>query len=188
MSRGRLIVLVLVVAAIAAFFASGAHRYFTFEHIKAEQARLAARFHAHPAATVAVFFAVYVGVAALALPGAALLTLAAGAIFGFLWGVVIVSFASSIGATLSFLLSRFVLRDWVRQRYASRVQAVDRGIEKEGAFYLFTLRLTAAANSMRRRRTNPDPRCSHSSGRARQPRCPRARLRAGRTAGGVDDP
>ena len=92
-----------------------------------------------------MFFAVYVGVAALALPGAALLTLAAGAIFGLLWGVVIVSFASSIGATLSFLLSRFVLRDWVRQRYASRVQAVDRGIEKEGAFYLFTLRLIPAA-------------------------------------------
>ena len=145
MSRGRLVVLVLVVAAIAAFFASGAHRYFTFEQIKSEQARLAARFRAEPAATVAVFFAIYVAVAALALPGAALLTLAAGAIFGLLWGVVIVSFASSIGATLSFTLSRFVLRDWVRQRYASRLQAVDRGIEKEGAFYLFTLRLIPAA-------------------------------------------
>ena len=145
MSRGRFVVLILVVVAIAAFFASGAHRYFTFEQIKLEQARLAARFRADPAATVAVFFALYVGVAALALPGAALLTLAAGAIFGFFWGVVIVSFASSIGATLSLLLSRFVLRDWVRQRYAARLQAVDRGIEKEGAFYLFTLRLIPAA-------------------------------------------
>ena len=145
MSRGRFVVLILVVVAIAAFFASGAHRYFTFEQIKSEQARLAARFRADPAATVAVFFALYVGVAALALPGAALLTLAAGAIFGFFWGVVIVSFASSIGATLSLLLSRFVLRDWVRQRYAARLQAVDRGIEKEGAFYLFTLRLIPAA-------------------------------------------
>ena len=145
MSRGRLLVLVLVVAAIAAFFVSGAHRYFTFEQIKAEQARLAARFAAHPAATAAAFFALYVAVAALALPGAAILTLAAGAIFGFLWGVVLVSFASSIGATLSFLLSRFVLRDWVRRRYAARVQAVDRGIAKEGAFYLFTLRLIPAA-------------------------------------------
>jgi len=143
--RSRLVVLLLVVAAIAAFFASGAHRYFTFEHIKAEQGRLAARFHAQPAATVAVFLAVYIGVAALALPGAALLTLAAGGIFGFVWGVVIVSFASSIGATLSFLLCRFVMRDWVRQRYASRLQAVDRGIEREGAFYLFTLRLIPAA-------------------------------------------
>jgi pyruvate/2-oxoglutarate dehydrogenase complex dihydrolipoamide dehydrogenase (E3) component/uncharacterized membrane protein YdjX (TVP38/TMEM64 family) len=144
-SRGRLLVLVLVVAAIGAFFASGAHRYFTFEHIKGEQARLAARFQAHPAAIAAAFFAIYVIVAALALPGAALLTLAAGAIFGLVWGTVIVSFASSIGATLSLLLSRFVLRDWVRRRYASRVQAVDRGIEKEGAFYLFTLRLIPAA-------------------------------------------
>jgi pyruvate/2-oxoglutarate dehydrogenase complex dihydrolipoamide dehydrogenase (E3) component/uncharacterized membrane protein YdjX (TVP38/TMEM64 family) len=143
-TRSRLFVLVLVVAAVVAFFASGAHRYFTFEHIKAEQARLAARFDAHPAATAAAFFALYVGVAALALPGAALLTLAAGAIFGLLWGTVLVSFASSIGATLSFLLSRFVLRDWMKRRYASRVEAVDRGIEKEGAFYLFTLRLIPA--------------------------------------------
>jgi uncharacterized membrane protein YdjX (TVP38/TMEM64 family) len=143
-SRGRLLVLLVVVVAIASFFASGAHRYFTFEHVKAEQARLAARFGAHPLATAAGFFVLYVAVAALALPGAALLTLVAGAIFGFVWGTVLVSFASSIGATLSFLLSRFVLRDWVRRRYASRVAAMDRGMEKEGAFYLFTLRLIPA--------------------------------------------
>ena len=144
MSRGRLLVLILVVVAIAGFFATGTHSYFTFEAIKAEQARIAARFDAHPAATAAGFFALYVAVAGLALPGAALLTLAAGAIFGFLWGTVLVSFASSIGATLSFLLSRYVLRDWVRRRYASRVEAIDRGIGKEGAFYLFTLRLIPA--------------------------------------------
>jgi pyruvate/2-oxoglutarate dehydrogenase complex dihydrolipoamide dehydrogenase (E3) component/uncharacterized membrane protein YdjX (TVP38/TMEM64 family) len=143
-SRGRLLVLLIVVVAVAGFFASGAHRYFTFEHVKAEQARLSARFDEHPAATAAAFFAVYVAVAALALPGAALLTLAAGAIFGFLPGVVLVSFASSIGATLSFLLSRFVLRDWVKERYAARIDAVDRGVEKDGAFYLFTLRLIPA--------------------------------------------
>jgi pyruvate/2-oxoglutarate dehydrogenase complex dihydrolipoamide dehydrogenase (E3) component/uncharacterized membrane protein YdjX (TVP38/TMEM64 family) len=143
-SRGRLLVLILVVAAISAFFASGAHRYFAFESIKAEQARLAARFDAHPVATAAAFFAVYVGVAALALPGAALLTLVAGALFGLGWGTLLVSFASSIGATLAFLLSRFVLRDWVKSRFAARVQAIDRGIEKEGAFYLFTLRLIPA--------------------------------------------
>jgi pyruvate/2-oxoglutarate dehydrogenase complex dihydrolipoamide dehydrogenase (E3) component/uncharacterized membrane protein YdjX (TVP38/TMEM64 family) len=143
-TRGRVFVLLFVVAAIAVFFASGAHRYFTFEHIKAEQARLAARFAAQPLATAAGYFILYVGVAALALPGAALLTLAGGAIFGLAWGTMLVSFASSIGATLSFLLSRFVLRDWVRRRYAARVGAVDRGIEKEGAFYLFTLRLIPA--------------------------------------------
>jgi pyruvate/2-oxoglutarate dehydrogenase complex dihydrolipoamide dehydrogenase (E3) component/uncharacterized membrane protein YdjX (TVP38/TMEM64 family) len=143
-SRGRLLVLIVVLVAIAAFFASGAHRYFTFEHIKTEQARLAARFAAQPLATAAAFFGIYVAVAALALPGAALLTLAAGAIFGLLWGLLIVSFASSIGATLSFLLSRYVLRDWVRRRYAARLELVDRGIAKEGAFYLFTLRLIPA--------------------------------------------
>jgi uncharacterized membrane protein YdjX (TVP38/TMEM64 family) len=78
---------------------------------------------------------------ALSLPGAALLTLAGGAVFGLLWGVVIVSFASSIGATLAFLISRFLLRDWVQQRFGQRLQAIDEGVKREGAFYLFTLRL-----------------------------------------------
>ncbi|HUQ75117.1 MAG TPA: FAD-dependent oxidoreductase [Burkholderiales bacterium] len=134
----------LLVAAVAAFFAAGAHRYFTFESIKDQQAELAARFHAQPGSTAAVFFLVYVAVAGLALPGAALLTLVAGAIFGLLWGTVLVSFASSLGATLSFLLSRFVLRDWIQRRYSARLEAVDRGVRKEGAFYLFTLRLIPA--------------------------------------------
>ena len=144
MTRGRLLVLILFFAALAVFFASGVHRHFTFEHIKGEQARLAARFASRPAETASVFSLVYVAVAALALPGAALLTLAAGAIFGLGWGTLLVSFASSIGATLSFLLSRFVLRDWIRRRYAARLDTIDRGVEKEGAFYLFTLRLIPA--------------------------------------------
>ena len=92
----------------------------------------------------AAFFAAYVAVTGLSLPGAALLTLAAGALFGLLWGTIIVSFASSIGATLAFLAARFVLRDWVQARYGSQLQAINRGVEKEGAFYLFTLRLIPA--------------------------------------------
>ncbi|MEZ5660250.1 MAG: FAD-dependent oxidoreductase [Burkholderiaceae bacterium] len=91
-----------------------------------------------------LFFGVYVAVTALSLPGAALLTLLAGAIFGFGWGLLIVSFASSIGATLAFLAARFVLRDWVKSKLGSKLAAIDRGIEREGAFYLFTLRLVPA--------------------------------------------
>jgi len=140
-SRARLLVAALLVLAIAAFFAAGGHRYVTFESLKAQQAALDDWYRAHPWQTVLAYFAVYVAVTGLSLPGATLMTLAGGAVFGLLWGTVIVSFASSLGATLAFLASRFVLRDWVRSRFGERVKAIDEGLAKDGAFYLFTLRL-----------------------------------------------
>jgi len=140
-SRARLLVAALVVIAIAVFFAAGGHRYFTFENLKAQQAALDGWYRAHPWQTVLVYFATYVAVTGLSLPGATLLTLAGGAVFGLGWGTVIVSFASSLGATLAFLASRFLLRDWVRARFGERLKAIDEGLAKEGAFYLFTLRL-----------------------------------------------
>ena len=141
---GRLLVLLLVVAAIIAFFASGAYRYLSFERLKAEQAHLLAWYRAHPAGTGAAFFLLYVAVTGLSIPGAAVLTLVAGAIFGLVRGVILVSFASALGATIAFLVSRFVLRDWVRRRYRGQLETIDRGVQKEGGFYLFTLRLTPA--------------------------------------------
>ncbi|HZS68867.1 MAG TPA: FAD-dependent oxidoreductase [Burkholderiales bacterium] len=141
---GRLVVLLLVAAAIIAFFASGAHRYLSFERLKAEQAHLDAWYRAHPAATAAGFFALYVAVTGLSIPGAAVLTLVAGALFGVVRGTVLVSFASALGATIAFLVSRFVLRDWVRSRYRAQLESIDRGVQREGAFYLFTLRLLPA--------------------------------------------
>ena len=141
MSRGRLLVLGLIVAAIAVFFLAGGHRYFTFEWLKAQQAAIDGWYRAHPVLTVLVYFLVYVGVTGLSLPGATLMTLAGGAVFGLLWGTVIISFASTIGATLAFLAARFVLRGWVRDRFGERVRAIDEGLAKDGAFYLFTLRL-----------------------------------------------
>jgi pyruvate/2-oxoglutarate dehydrogenase complex dihydrolipoamide dehydrogenase (E3) component/uncharacterized membrane protein YdjX (TVP38/TMEM64 family) len=140
-SRARLLVAALVVVAIAVFFAAGGHRYFTFENLKAQQAALDGWYRAHPWQTVLVYFATYVAVTGLSLPGATLLTLAGGAVFGLGWGTVIVSFASSLGATLAFLASRFLLRDWVRARFGERLKTIDEGLAKEGAFYLFTLRL-----------------------------------------------
>jgi pyruvate/2-oxoglutarate dehydrogenase complex dihydrolipoamide dehydrogenase (E3) component/uncharacterized membrane protein YdjX (TVP38/TMEM64 family) len=102
-------------------------------------------YQAHPWQTAAGFFAVYVAATALSLPGAAtLLTLAGGATFGLLWGTVLVSFASSLGATLAFLASRFVLRDWVQGSFGRQLQGINEGVAKEGAFYLFTLRLIPA--------------------------------------------
>ena len=140
----RLLVLVVIAAAVGAFFASGAYRYFGFEHIKAQQATIEGWYRAHPAQTAAGFFLLYVTVTSLSIPGAAVLTLVAGAIFGLGLGALLVSFAAATGATIAFLISRFVLRDWVRSRYGATLERIDRGIQKEGALYLFTLRLIPA--------------------------------------------
>src|SRR3989440_271739 len=144
-ARGkRLLVLLVVLAAIVAFFAVGAQRYFTFEHIKAQQATLEGWYRAHPLQTAAGFFLLYVTVTSLSIPGAAVLTLVAGAIFGLGLGALLVSVAAALGATIAFLVSRFVLRDWVRSRYSTTLERIDRGVQKEGALYLFTLRLIPA--------------------------------------------
>ncbi|MFL6570586.1 MAG: FAD-dependent oxidoreductase [Burkholderiales bacterium] len=144
MSRGRLAVVLVVAAVAVAFFALGGHRYLSLENLKAQQAGLQDWRALHPAGAAVAFFAAYVAMTGLSLPGATLLTLAIGALFGLLWGTVLVSFASSIGATIAFLASRFVLRDWVQRRYGAQLRAIDRGVEKEGGFYLFTLRLIPA--------------------------------------------
>jgi pyruvate/2-oxoglutarate dehydrogenase complex dihydrolipoamide dehydrogenase (E3) component/uncharacterized membrane protein YdjX (TVP38/TMEM64 family) len=143
-SRGRLLVVLAFLVAVAAFFLAGGPRYFSFEHVKAQQGAVEAWYAAHPWQTALGFFVLYVAVTGLSLPGAALLSLVAGAIFGLLWGTVVVSFASSVGATLALLASRFVLRDWVQARFSRQLQGINRGMEKEGAFYLFTLRLIPA--------------------------------------------
>jgi pyruvate/2-oxoglutarate dehydrogenase complex dihydrolipoamide dehydrogenase (E3) component/uncharacterized membrane protein YdjX (TVP38/TMEM64 family) len=144
MKGGKLVVLLVIVLVVAAFFAAGGQRYLTFEAIKAQQQALAAYYQTHPAQTLAAYFALYVIVTALSLPGAVLMTLLGGALFGLLAGTIVVSFASSIGATLAFLASRYLLRDWVQQRFGARLAAINAGVAKEGGFYLFTLRLIPA--------------------------------------------
>src|SRR3954470_21328499 len=143
-SRGRLAVVLLAAAVAVAFFVLGGPRYLTLENLKVQQAGLQAWRALHPAGAAVAFFAAYVAMTGLSLPGATLLTLAIGALFGLLWGTVLVSFASSIGATIAFLVSRFVLRDWVQRTYGAQLRAIDRGVEKEGGLYLFTLRLIPA--------------------------------------------
>lgn len=130
-----------VVLAIAAFFLLDLDQWLTLRRLQDGRASVVAWIEARPVVASAAFFATYVGVTALSLPGAAILTLAAGAFFGLVWGVLLVSFASSIGATLAFLTARTLLRDWVRRRFADRVQAVDRGVDRDGPFYLFSLRM-----------------------------------------------
>jgi len=141
MDRKRLLLLAVIAAAIAAFFVFDLKQYLSLEFFQASRAKIDAFYAARPWQTAAAFFVVYVAVTALSLPGAAIMTLAGGAIFGLLAGTVLVSFASSIGATLAFLVSRFLLRDWVRTRLGERLKAIDDGVAREGAFYLFALRL-----------------------------------------------
>ena len=144
MSKPRLIVLLLLVALVAAYFAFDLGRYLSLDYFKTQQAAIDAWYRAHPWQTALIYFLVYVAVTGLSLPGAAIMTLAGGAIFGLLWGTLIVSFASSIGATLAFLASRFLFRDAIQRKFGDKLRVVNAGVEKEGAFYLFTLRLVPA--------------------------------------------
>ncbi|HUL56731.1 MAG TPA: FAD-dependent oxidoreductase [Usitatibacter sp.] len=144
MSKGKLLVAVLIVALVAAFFAFDLKRYVSMEYFESQRAAIQAYFQAEPVKAGAVYFLVYVLVTGLSLPGAAILTLVGGAIFGLVWGVIIVSFASTLGASLAFLASRYVLRDWVQEKFGDKLKAIDAGIEREGAFYLFAMRLVPA--------------------------------------------
>ncbi|MBK5206258.1 MAG: FAD-dependent oxidoreductase [Polaromonas sp.] len=141
MNLRKLIIAVLLLAGIAAFFALDLGRYFSLAFIKDSQASFALLFEQSPVTVLLVFFAAYVAIAALSLPGAAIMTLAAGASFGLVWGTIVVSFASTVGATLAMLAARYLFRDAIQARFGPRLADVNKGIEKEGAFYLFTLRL-----------------------------------------------
>jgi pyruvate/2-oxoglutarate dehydrogenase complex dihydrolipoamide dehydrogenase (E3) component/uncharacterized membrane protein YdjX (TVP38/TMEM64 family) len=137
----RWLIVIGLLGAVVAFFALGWQHQFSLDALKAHQHALDAYRQAHPWLLGAGFFLVYVVVTALSLPAAALLTLAGGAVFGLLEGTLLVSFASSIGATLAFLASRFVFRDAVQRRFGKRLGAVNEGMRRDGALYLFTLRL-----------------------------------------------
>jgi pyruvate/2-oxoglutarate dehydrogenase complex dihydrolipoamide dehydrogenase (E3) component/uncharacterized membrane protein YdjX (TVP38/TMEM64 family) len=137
---------VAVVAAIAvwAYGHYDVGRWLTLEQLKSSRDALVSTYEARPAATLAIFFAVYVAVAALSIPGAAVLTLAAGAIFGLLVGLIVVSFASSVGALLAFLVSRYLLRDSVQSRFGKQLKPINKGMQRDGTAYLLTLRLVPA--------------------------------------------
>ena len=141
MKSHKLLLVAVIVILVVGFFALDLGRYLTLDYFKSQQATIAAYFQAHPWQTTAIFFAIYVAVTGLSLPGAALMTVVAGAIFGVIWGTVVVSFASTIGATLAFLAARFLLRDWVQSKFGGHLKAINESIAKDGAFYLFTLRL-----------------------------------------------
>ncbi|MGL5336856.1 MAG: TVP38/TMEM64 family protein, partial [Enterovibrio sp.] len=139
MNKKVLIGVLLVLVAL--FFAFDLQHWLTLEQLKQSQLQLSAWQSQAPLMFALSFFVVYVVVTALSLPGAAILTLAAGAIFGLLQGALLVSFASSIGATLAFLASRYVLRTSIQERFSQQLAGIDAGMTRDGALYLFTLRL-----------------------------------------------
>ena len=140
MVKKAILVLVLL-GAIVAYFVFDLGQILSLENFKASQSEIVAAKDANPILYIAGFFILYVAVTGLSIPGAAIMSLVAGALFGVLVGTISVSFASTLGATLAFLSARFVLRDWVQGKFGERLRAIDEGLEKDGAFYLFTLRL-----------------------------------------------
>ncbi|MEZ5701186.1 MAG: VTT domain-containing protein, partial [Burkholderiaceae bacterium] len=141
MNLRKVILLAALALGIGAFFAFDLGRFLTLDYLKSSQAAFSDLYANRPFTVAGVYFLVYVATTALSLPGATIITLAGGAIFGLLWGTVIVSFASSLGATLAFLMSRFVLRSSIENKFGNRLAEINQGMAKDGAFYLFTLRL-----------------------------------------------
>jgi len=137
----KIIIVLIIVGIIAAFKIFNLGDYLSLSYIKESQQNFQELYSQNRLAVIAGYMGIYILVAALSLPGAAVMTLAGGAMFGLLVGVVVVSFASTIGATLACFVARFVLRDWVQTKVGDKLKTVNQGVEKEGAFYLFTLRL-----------------------------------------------
>lgn len=138
---GKIAILAIIVVLVASFFIFDLGQYLTLDYLKSQQQRFDTYYHNNQFSTLLSYFFIYILVTALSLPGATIMTLAGGALFGLWTALIIVSFASTIGATLAFLASRFLLRDWVQNKFGDKLQAINEGVEKDGAFYLFSLRL-----------------------------------------------
>jgi len=145
MQKGKItfkVIIVLIIAALAwAFFTYDLGSYLSLDNLKTQKQVFETYYENNRVLTITVYMLGYIVITALSLPGAAVMSLAGGALFGLVAGVIMVSFASSIGATLAFLVSKFLFRNWVQNKFGDKLSAINRGIEKEGGFYLFTLRL-----------------------------------------------
>ncbi len=137
----KIVLIILIAMSVILFFVFDLGQYFNLEYLKSQRQAIEDFNQAQPLLTMLIYFIVYIFMAALSLPGAAILTLAGGAVFGLLKGTLLVSFASTIGATLAFLISRTLLRDFTQNRFGDFLTSFNEGINKDGAFYLFSLRL-----------------------------------------------
>ena len=141
MTSSRIFIFIIIMVLIAIFFSFDLQHYLTLETLKSQQQTIQNYWRQSPNVTIIVYALIYLSVTGLSLPGATILTLAGGSIFGLFWGTLIVSFASSLGATLAFLASRFLFRNSIKNKFLERIKTIDEGMAKDGAFYLFTLRL-----------------------------------------------
>ena len=143
-NRWRLLLAIVLIGIIASFYALGLQHYLSLDYVRGRLEWMQEMYARQPLLWALGYFAAYVAVTGLSLPLAAAITLVAGPVFGLLWGSVIVTFAAAFGATLAFLASRYLFRDWVQARFAHQLAAINRGIERDGVFYLFLLRLIPA--------------------------------------------
>jgi uncharacterized membrane protein YdjX (TVP38/TMEM64 family) len=143
-NRWRLALAGVIAGVVASFYALGLQRYLGLDFLRERLEWMQHMYAMQPLLWALGYFAAYVAVTGLSLPLAAAITLVAGPIFGLLWGSTLVTFAAAFGATLSFLASRYLFRDWVQSRFAHQLAAINRGIERDGVFYLFLLRLIPA--------------------------------------------
>lgn len=139
LKKGSLLILALLT--VVAFFYFDFSRFLTLDYIKDSQLRFQELYAEHQLAVIGIYMGVYIIVTALSLPGAVVMTLAGGGLFGLAVGTLVISFASTIGATLACFVARTLLRDWVQQKFGGKLTAINHGISREGGFYLFTLRL-----------------------------------------------
>ena len=139
--NGKIILVIAIIILLAVFRFFELSQYLSLDYLKSSRVQFSRLYAAHPVAVIAVYMAGYILATALSLPGATILTLAGGALFGLVKGTIIISFASTIGATVACLISRYVLRDWVQKSFSDALTAINKGMEREGGFYLFSLRL-----------------------------------------------
>lgn len=141
MTKSKAFLLTFIVILITAFFIFDLEDYFTLEFLKSKQAVIDAYYRSNPVKTGLIYVFIYITVTSISLPTSAIMTLTGGAIFGLLWGTMLASIASTSGAVIAFLSSRFVFRDAIQKRFSDKLTSVNKGIEKDGAVYLFTMRL-----------------------------------------------
>ncbi len=137
----KLAIVGVIILLVILFMVLGLDQYLTLSYLKEKQADFVQLYEANRVMVVGVYMLIYIVVTALSLPGAAVMTLAGGGMFGLVTGTIAVSFASSIGATLACIVARYLLRDWVQSKFGDKLTKINKGMEKEGGFYLFSLRL-----------------------------------------------
>ena len=140
----KIIIATLIVIVLILLLLFDLHHYLTVENLKSSKDKLNLYYQDNPLLVLGTYFVIYLTSTAFSLPGATVLTLAGGALFGLVTGTLVVSFASTIGATLAMLISRLLLKDWVQNRFTAQMGKINSGIIREGAFYLFTMRLLPA--------------------------------------------